>query len=113
MPKVACVAERLRRACVSERLRRACVAPAQLRLQRVIFSELRLFITSRVDMNLSIILFAGKNSSTSDGVKEVPAAVMGESTGAAVSPGFSRQRRENHHMASVVLRARSRHLASS
>lgn len=37
----------------------ACVMPAQLRLQRVIFSELRLFITSRVDMNLSIILFPG------------------------------------------------------
>lgn len=46
------------------------------------------------------------NSSTSDGVEEVPAAVMGDqSTGAAVSPGFSRQRRENHHMASVVLPA--------
>lgn len=54
------------------------------------------------------------NSSTSDGVEEVLAAVMGDqSTGAAVSPGFSRQRRENHHMASVVLRGRSRHLASS
>lgn len=54
------------------------------------------------------------NSSTSDGVEEVPAAVMGDqSTGAAVSPGFSRPRRENHHMASVVLRGRSRHLASS
>lgn len=99
-----------------------CIMPAQLRLRCDIYSELRLFITFRCGsipqwtwIYPSFCLWVFRmNSSTSDGVEEVPAAVMGDqSTGTAVSPGFSRHLRENHHMVSVVLCGRSRHLTSS